>query len=60
MMVTGSYNRVNGHFKMHSPTFPYQSTVYIGYSLDGMKRKYRQDFNLKYKRIDWIILGMGD
>jgi len=56
LMVTGTYNKVNGYYKMHAPNFPYQTTVYIGYTLEGMKRKYRQDHNLKYKRIEWIII----
>ena len=60
MIVTGCYIKSNGAYKMHSPQFPYTSTVYIGYTLEGMKRKYRQTHNLKYKRIKWIILGMGD
>lgn len=46
----------NGNYKMHAPTFPYETTVYVGYTLNEMKRKYRQDHGLKYKRIEWIIL----
>lgn len=46
----------NGGFKMHAPTFPYTSTVYIGYSEAEMKRKYRRDFNLVGRHIDWVIL----
>ena len=60
MYVTGSYNKVNGAFRMHKPEFPYDSTTYIGYTLNQMKRKYREDNNLKYKRIEWIIVGLED
>ena len=56
MIITGTYNKINGHYRMQSPKFPYFSTVYIGYSLDGMKRQYRKDNNLKYKHIEWLIL----
>lgn len=57
IIVSGSYNKNTGAYKMHSPLFPYDETrVYIGYSLKDMKRKYREDFNLKYKHIDWIIV----
>lgn len=52
--VTGCKTR-NG-YKMHSPEFPYKTTLYIGYTLEEMKKKFRQDHNLKYKRIEWIIV----
>ena len=41
---------------MHAPEFPYLTTLYIGYSMEAMKKKYRQDHGLKYKRIEWIIV----
>ncbi len=55
MYVTG-YKLSSGGYRMHSPNFPYLSTVYIGYSLEGMKKKFRKDHNLKYKHITWIIV----
>ena len=54
MIVTGCKTRQG--YKMHAPTFPYLTTHYIGYSLEGMKRKYRQDNGLKYRRIEWVIV----
>lgn len=56
MYVTGCYNKEHGWYTMHSPKFPYTSTVYIGYTLDRMKKKYREDHNLKGKHIEWIIV----
>lgn len=56
MIVSGSYSPVSGAYRMHAPEPPYSSIVYIGYTLKQMQRKYRQDFNLKYKHIDWIII----
>lgn len=56
LFVTGTYNKINGAYKMHAPFFPYESKVYIGYTFKQMQRKYRQDYNLKYKRIEWIII----
>ena len=56
MYVTGCYNKEHGWYTMHSPKFPYTSTVYIGYTLDKMKKKYREDHNLKGKHIEWIIV----
>lgn len=58
--ATGSYNKEHGYFTMHEPKFPYNSTVYIGYNLKQLKQKYREDNNLKYKRIEWIILGIEE
>lgn len=55
-IATGTYNPETGAYKMHAPEFPYHTTVYIGYTLEGMKQKYRADHDLKYKRIEWIIL----
>lgn len=60
MIVTGTYDRIHGYFRMHAPEFPYNSTTYIGYTLEGMKKKYREDNNLKYKHIEWIICGLED
>lgn len=54
--ATGTKNKVNGNYKMHSPKFPYNTIVYVGYSETAMKRKYREDFDLKGKHIEWIIL----
>ena len=56
MYVTGCYNKEHGWYTMHSPKFPYTSNVYIGYTLEGMKKKYREDHNLKGKHIEWIIV----
>lgn len=56
MMVTGTYNKANGTYKMHSPNFPYDSIVYCGYTEKEMKKKYRETFNLQHKKIEWIIL----
>lgn len=58
MMITGSYNKTTDSYRMHSPEFPYNATVYLGYTFEQMKKKYRQDFNLKGKRIEWVIVGM--
>ena len=57
-IVTGSYNKVNGNFKMHAPKFPYDSTTYVGYTLTEMKKKYRADHGLERKHIEWIIVGL--
>lgn len=54
--ATGTYN--NGTYTMQAPAFPYESTVYIGYTLEGMKRRYRAINGLKRKHIEWIILGI--
>ena len=54
MIVTGC--KTNLGYKMRAPEFPYLTTHYIGYTLEGMKRKYRQDRGLRYRHIDWIIL----
>lgn len=59
MYVTGC-KLSNGGYRMHSPEPPYQSTVYLGYTLEGMKRKYRRNHNLKYKHIIWVIVGKED
>lgn len=56
MIVTGYYNKVHGYYRMNSPTFPYDTTTYIGYSFKEMKQKYRKDHNLRYKHIEWIIV----
>lgn len=55
--ITGTYNKKSNSYKMHAPDFPYNSTVYIGYTLEQMKNKYREDNNLKGKHLEWIILG---
>ena len=54
IIITGS--KTAQGFRMHSPAFPYDSTHYIGYTLEQMKRKYRKDFNLQRKHIEWIIV----
>lgn len=54
--ITGSYNKRLNSYKMHNYIFPYDSTTYMGYTLEQMKKKYRQDNNLKYKHIEWIIV----
>ena len=55
-MITVTGWKTKQGYKMHAPTFSYLTTHYIGYSLEGMKRQYRQDHGLQYKRIDWIIV----
>lgn len=37
--VTGCKTKLD--YKMRAPEFPYLTTHYIGYSLEGMKKKYR-------------------
>lgn len=54
LYVTGCKTKYG--YKMQAPTFPYLSTQYIGYSLAQMKKKYREDHNLRYKHIEWIIV----
>ena len=54
IIVTGCKTRQG--YRMHAPEFPYLSTYYIGYSLKGMKKQYRQDHSLRYKHIEWIIV----
>ena len=54
IIVTGCKTRQG--YKMRAPTFPYLTTHYIGYALEGMKKTYRQDYDLKYKHIEWIIV----
>lgn len=56
MIVTGSYNKVTGAYRMHSPVFPYKATVYLGYTRKQMEQKYRKDHGLKGKHIEWIIV----
>ena len=56
MIVTGSYNKIRGSYRMHSPVFPYDSITYVGYTLAQTKRAYRQQYGLKYKHIEWIII----
>lgn len=56
MIVTGSYSKTRGTYRMHAPVFPYESIVYVGYTLAQMKKAYRQRYNLKYKHIEWIII----
>lgn len=58
MIITGSYSSKNNAYKMHEPMFPYKSTVYLGFTLEGMKRQYRIDNNLQKKHIEWIIVGL--
>ena len=54
IIVTGCKTKLG--YKMHSPESPYLTTHYIGYSLEGMKRQYRQDHGLRYRHINWIIV----
>lgn len=54
IIATGCKTKLG--YKMHSPTYPYSTTHYIGYTLTAMKRKYRQDHGLQYKHIEWIIV----
>lgn len=56
MIVTGSYNKARGSYRMHSPVFPYDSITYVGYTLSQMKTAYRKRYNLKHKHIKWIIV----
>ena len=56
MNKTCTYNKRNKYFKMHSPEFPYTSKSYIGYTFDDMKKKYREDYKLKGKHINWLII----
>lgn len=56
MIIVTGCKTSRGDYRMHAPTFPYLTTIYIGYTLEGMKKQYRKDFNLKYKRIEWIII----
>ena len=56
--TTGVLSSHNGHFVMHAPEFPYDSTVYIGYTLKQMQKKYRENNNLQGKKIKWIIVGV--
>lgn len=55
MIIVTGWKTKQG-YKMHAPAFPYLTTHYIGYSLEGMKRKFRQDHGLRYKHIEWIIV----
>ncbi len=55
-MITVTGVKTNFGYRMQSPIFPYNSILYVGYSLSNMKKKYREDFNLAGKRLDWIIL----
>ena len=54
MIVTGCKTRQG--YKMRAPESPYLTMHYIGYSLEGMKWKYRQYHGLRYKHITWIIV----
>lgn len=51
LIVSGSFNPVNGSYKMENPEFPYGYSVYMGYSLKAMKRKFRKDHKLERKHI---------
>lgn len=56
IIATGTHSKHNGIYRMHSPYFPYSSIIYSGYSRREMVKQYRNEFNLKYKRINFIIL----
>ena len=59
--VTGCYNKDHNYFRMHDRTLEEHlitSTVYAGYSLEGMKKKYREDHGLEGKHINWVIVGI--
>ena len=55
MIIVTGYKTKQG-YKMRNPMYPYLTTHYIGYTLAGMQRQYRQDHGLRYKHIDWIIV----
>ena len=55
MIIVTGWKTKQG-YKVRAPESPYWTTHYIGYSLEGMKRQYRQDHSLRYKHIDWIIV----
>ena len=55
MIIVTGWKTKQG-YKMRAPEPPYATMHYIGYTLEGMKRQYRQDYDLKYKRIEWIIV----
>lgn len=59
--VTGCYNKDRNYFKMHDRTLDEHlitSTIYSGYTLKGMQKKYREDHGLVGKRINWVITGI--
>ena len=50
-MLYGTIFGGRNGFELHVSGFPYMT--YIGYSLREAKRKYRDDFGLRYKKICW-------
>ena len=58
IIITGSYNRNTGAFRMHgyNATFPRDIVTYIGYTEKEMKKQYRRDYGLEHKHIEWIII----
>lgn len=62
MIVTGcivyyGFDKNKIAYIMQDPVFPYRERTYIGGNFKAMQKIYRQDHNLKRKRIDWNILG---
>ena len=55
----GSYNKIRGSYVMHGiDEYTCNSTTYIGYTLKGMQKKWREDNNCKGKHVEWIITGL--
>lgn len=46
------YHNGNGSIELHINNYPYH--VFYGYTLKQAQQRYRQLFNLKYKRIIWL------
>ena len=55
IIITGWYNAVSGIYRMRTPDNN-DTVLYVGYTEKQMKSKYRLDFHLRYKHIDWIII----
>ena len=57
--AVGSYNKIRGSYSMFGAgDNEYKSTTYIGYTLKGMQKKWREDNNCKGKHVEWIISGL--
>ena len=52
MIVTGSYNKVTGAYKMHAPEFPYLTTV-------GTEVPKRPRAKRKAHRMDYCVMESG-
>lgn len=58
MIITGT--KIGNVYKIHSPEFPYYPITYLGYTWKEVQQIVRTKYNLKHKKIEWMICGMDD